>query len=112
MQRVGENYKKIRNTFRYILGNLDDFDPEKDAVPFDQMEALDQYMLRQTCAFAEDVRRSYDEFAFHKIYHRHQSLLHCRLERVLLRCAERSSVHLCAEVAGKAQCSDGDLEDR
>ena len=34
------------------------------------MEALDQYMLRQTCAFAEDVRKSYDEFAFHKIYHR------------------------------------------
>jgi isoleucyl-tRNA synthetase len=70
MQRVGENYKKIRNTFRYILGNLEGFDPERDAVPFDQMEALDQYMLRQTCAFAEDVKRSYDEFAFHKIYHR------------------------------------------
>jgi isoleucyl-tRNA synthetase len=70
MQRVGENYKKIRNTFRYILGNLGDFNPETDAVPFDQMEALDQYLLRQTCAFAADVRNSYDEFAFHKIYHR------------------------------------------
>ncbi len=70
MQRVGENYKKIRNTFRYILGNLDKFDPEKDAVPFDQMEALDQYMLRQTQAFAADVRNHYDVFAFHKIYHR------------------------------------------
>ncbi len=70
MQRVGENYKKIRNTVRYILGNLEGFDPEKDAVPFDQMEALDQYMLRQACAFADDVKRSYDEFAFHKIYHR------------------------------------------
>jgi isoleucyl-tRNA synthetase len=70
MQRVGENYKKIRNTFRYILSNLYDFDPVKDAVPFDKMEALDQYMLRETCAFAADVRRSYDEFAFHKIYHR------------------------------------------
>jgi isoleucyl-tRNA synthetase len=70
MQRVGENYKKIRNTFRYILSNLYDFDPQKDAVPFDQMEALDQYMLRQTSAFASDVRKWYDEFAFHKIYHR------------------------------------------
>jgi len=70
MQRVGENYKKIRNTFRYVLGNLEGFDPETDAVPFDQMEALDQYMLRQTAAFAEDVRKSYEEFAFHKIYHR------------------------------------------
>jgi isoleucyl-tRNA synthetase len=70
MQRVGENYKKIRNTFRYILSNLYDFDPLQDAVPFEKMEALDQYMLRQTCAFADDVRKWYDEFAFHKIYHR------------------------------------------
>src|SRR5271157_304636 len=70
MQRVGENYRKIRNTFRYILGNLGDFDPQTDAVPFESMEALDQYMLRQTWSFAQDVRSSYDEFAFHKIYHR------------------------------------------
>jgi isoleucyl-tRNA synthetase len=70
MQRVAENYRKIRNTFRYVLGNLGDFDPQKDAVAFEEMEALDQYMLRQTLAFAKDVRSSYDEFAFHKIYHR------------------------------------------
>jgi isoleucyl-tRNA synthetase len=70
MLRVAENYRKIRNTFRYILGNLYDFDPQTDAVAFDQMEELDQYMLRQTCAFAADVRSAYEEFAFHKIYHR------------------------------------------
>ncbi|HZW97036.1 MAG TPA: isoleucine--tRNA ligase [Candidatus Eremiobacteraceae bacterium] len=70
MQRVAENYRKIRNTFRYILGNLGDFDPQTDAVPFENMEALDQYMLCQTLAFASDVRGSYDEFSFHKIYHR------------------------------------------
>jgi len=70
MQRVAENYRKIRNTFRYILGNLGDFNPETDAVTFDKMEALDQYMLRQTSSFAMEVKNSYDEFAFHKIYHR------------------------------------------
>jgi isoleucyl-tRNA synthetase len=70
MQRVAENYRKIRNTFRYVLGNLGDFDPQKDAVAFEEMEALDRYMLRQTLEFAKDVRSSYDEFAFHKIYHR------------------------------------------
>ncbi len=70
MLRVGENYKKIRNTFRYILSNLYDFDLAKDAVPFEKMEELDQYMLRQTCSFAPDVKNSYDEFAFHKIYQR------------------------------------------
>jgi isoleucyl-tRNA synthetase len=70
MLTVAENYRKIRNTFRYILGNLGDFNPETDAVPFESMEALDQYMLRQTWAFANDVRSNYDDFAFHRIYHR------------------------------------------
>ena len=70
MLRVAENYRKIRNTFRYILGNLGEFNPEADAVPFEKMEELDQYMLRQTCGFAADVRSAYEEFAFHRIYHR------------------------------------------
>src|SRR5579862_30526 len=70
MQRVAENYRKIRNTFRYVLGNLYDFDPQKDAVNYDQMESLDQYMLRQTVSFADDVRKAYEDFAFHRIYHR------------------------------------------
>jgi len=70
MQRVGENYKKIRNTFRYILGNLEGFDPKTDSVPFEQLQPIDQYMLRLAAAFAADMRRCYEEFAFHKIYHR------------------------------------------
>ncbi len=70
MQRVAENYRKIRNTFRYVLGNVEGFDPDKDSVPFEKMESIDRYMLRQTAEFAADVRRWYDEFAFHKIYQR------------------------------------------
>ncbi|MGC2645279.1 MAG: isoleucine--tRNA ligase [Candidatus Sulfotelmatobacter sp.] len=70
MLRIAENYRKIRNTFRYVLGNLGDFNPEADAVPFQRMEGLDQYMLRQTLEFASEVKESYEAFAFHKIYHR------------------------------------------
>jgi isoleucyl-tRNA synthetase len=70
MQRIADNYRKIRNTFRYILGNLHEFDPQRDALPVEKLEALDQYMLRQTVALAADVTRWYDEFAFHKIYQR------------------------------------------
>jgi len=71
MQRVGENYRAIRNNlFKNALGNLFDFDPQKDAVAYEQMNPLDQYMLRQTSALARDVKQWYDEFAFHKIYHR------------------------------------------
>jgi len=68
MQRVSENYRKIRNTFRYVLGNLGDFDPQRDSVPFEQLQAIDQYMLRRTVDIAADVRRWYEEVAFHKIY--------------------------------------------
>lgn len=69
MQRVADNYRKIRNTFRYILGNLNGFDP-KAAVPFDEMTALDQYMLEQTGKLAEEVLAWYESFEFHKIYQR------------------------------------------
>jgi isoleucyl-tRNA synthetase len=71
MHRISENYRTIRNNlFRYVLSNLYDFDPERNAVPFEQMQAVDQYILRQTCALAADVVRWYDEFAFHRIYQR------------------------------------------
>ena len=70
MLRIAENYRKVRNTFRYILGNLHGFNPERDAVPFETMQALDQYMLRQAAAMSADVQRWYGEFAFHRIYQR------------------------------------------
>ena len=71
MQRVAENYRSIRNNlFKNALGNLFDFDPQANAVPFEKMDALDQYMLRQTWALVRDVRKWYDDFAFHRIYQR------------------------------------------
>jgi isoleucyl-tRNA synthetase len=69
MQTVAENYRKIRNTFRYILGNLDGFDELRDGVPFPQMNVMDQYMLYTTLNFERDIEQWYGEFAFHKIYH-------------------------------------------
>jgi isoleucyl-tRNA synthetase len=71
MKTISETYRTIRNNlFRYALGNLYDFDPGKDGLPFEKLEPLDQYMLQQTAAMAADVTRWYDEFAFHKIYQR------------------------------------------
>ncbi len=71
MQRVGENYRKIRNTFRYILEQSLRFRSGKRLRSRSrEMEELDQYMLRETCAFTANVKNWYDEFAFHKIYHR------------------------------------------
>ncbi len=70
MQRVADNYRKIRNTFRYILGNLNQFDPAVHALPFDRLQSLDQYLLRLTAEMASDVVRHYQEFEFHKVYQR------------------------------------------
>ncbi len=70
MQRVAESYRKIRNTFRYILGNLHDFDPERDVVAFTNMHALDQYILLRAAEVTRDVREHYDSFTFHRLYQR------------------------------------------
>ncbi len=70
MVRVAENYRKIRNTFRYILGNLHGFSPAQDLVAFEQMEPLDQYMLLRTADVAAEVCAWYDQMLFHRIYQR------------------------------------------
>lgn len=68
MQRVAEDYRKLRNTFRYVLSNLYDFDPKKHAISFDRMQPLDRYMLLRTAELSRNLRQWYDEFQFHKVF--------------------------------------------
>jgi isoleucyl-tRNA synthetase len=68
MQRVADNYRKLRNTFRFLLGNLNGFDPATDAVPFEQLEPLDKYILARTREVTEKVLRFYEEVEFHRVY--------------------------------------------
>jgi isoleucyl-tRNA synthetase len=68
LTRLTEAYRKMRNTFRYALGNLSDFDPA-GAVPVDDMLEIDQWILVRTEDLVARCRTWYDEFAFHKIYH-------------------------------------------
>jgi isoleucyl-tRNA synthetase len=70
MQRIAESYRKLRNTFRYILGNLHGFDPRHDAVDFADLHQFDQYILLRAAELAKDVREHYDNFVFHKVYQR------------------------------------------
>ena len=69
LQRLVEAYRRIRNTCRFILGNLYDFDPSKDRVPYDQMEELDQWVLHRLQELAERVLKAYDSFEFHPVFH-------------------------------------------
>ena len=69
MKQVAENYRKVRNTFKYLLSNLPDFDPAQHAVKFDDLQALDKYWLLRTAELADRVRGYYERFEFHRIYH-------------------------------------------
>ncbi len=69
LKRLSEAYRRIRNTFRYILGNLYDFDPERDALSYGGLTELDRLTLHKLAGLTETVERAYERFEFHKVYH-------------------------------------------
>ncbi|WP_298434026.1 isoleucine--tRNA ligase [Geobacter sp.] len=69
LTRLAEAYRRIRNTCRYLLGNLYDFDPAVHMVPFEEMTELDCWALHQLEVLKEKVVAAYDEYEFHILYH-------------------------------------------
>jgi isoleucyl-tRNA synthetase len=69
MTQLSEAYRKLRNTFRFALGNLSDFDPARDAVPDAEMEELDRWMLSRTADLVQQCRKWYEGFEFHRVFH-------------------------------------------
>jgi isoleucyl-tRNA synthetase len=69
MQRCADIYRKLRNTFKILLGNLNGFDPVRDRVPESELLPLDRYMLARTRELTEKVRAWYAAFEFHRVYH-------------------------------------------
>ena len=68
LKRLGEAYRRIRNTCRFLLGNLTDFDPARDALPCQKLEELDRFALHQLQDLIGETRRAYDRFEFHRVY--------------------------------------------
>jgi isoleucyl-tRNA synthetase len=68
-KQVAEAYRKIRNTMRYLLSNLYDFDPETDAVGSRQMPELDRWAMHRLQEVTERVTRAYREYEYHTVYH-------------------------------------------
>ena len=68
LKRTADSYRRMRNTVRFLLGNLAGFDPERHAVPPDQMVALDRWVLARTRALQEEVVAAYLSYDFHVIY--------------------------------------------
>ena len=68
MQRCAELYRKVRNTFRFLLGNLAGFNPATDKVAESELLPLDRYMLARTRDLAEKILGWYEAFEFHRVY--------------------------------------------
>jgi isoleucyl-tRNA synthetase len=67
-KRIGDSYRRMRNTLRFLLGNLHGFDPQAHAVPFDDLVAIDQWVIAKTFHLQNDVVTAYRNYEFHKIY--------------------------------------------
>ncbi|WP_215609589.1 isoleucine--tRNA ligase [Leptothoe spongobia] len=68
LKQLADVYRKIRNTSRFLLGNLYDFDPAKDAVPYEQMPSLDQYMLHRMTEIFAEVESAFDTYQFFRFF--------------------------------------------
>ena len=68
LTRVAEAYRRIRNTCRYILGNINGFDPETESVPFSEMPEIDRWALHQLEILKKRVLTAYQDLEFHVIY--------------------------------------------
>jgi isoleucyl-tRNA synthetase len=69
LTQISDAYRKIRNTWRFMLGNLYDFDPEKDIVPYADLEEIDRWALHRVQELKGKAIQAYDRFEFHQVYH-------------------------------------------
>ncbi|MEZ5564465.1 MAG: isoleucine--tRNA ligase [Gammaproteobacteria bacterium] len=68
LKRMADSYRRMRNTARYLLGNLDAFDPSADAVPVDSMVAVDRWAIARTTELHRELQSAYETFEFHRVY--------------------------------------------
>lgn len=68
LKQITEVYRKIRNTLRFLLGNLADFHPDRDRVPYEAMDELERYVLAKMQRLIERVYDAYDAYDFHIVY--------------------------------------------
>ena len=67
-KRMADSYRRIRNTLRFLLGNLNGFDPHQHAVAFDDLVAIDQWAIAKAFALQNDIVTAYRNYEFHTIY--------------------------------------------
>jgi isoleucyl-tRNA synthetase len=78
LKHLADSYFRIRNTFRFLLGNLYDFDPEKERISGHDLHEMDRWALHQLQKLIARVREAYEHFEFHTVYHSVQNF--CAVE--------------------------------
>jgi len=84
LQRVIEAYRKIRNTWRFMLGNMYDFSPDEECISKEEMEDFDRWILEKTSRVGKKILKAYDEFEFHAVFHSLYSLFTVDLSSLYL----------------------------
>jgi isoleucyl-tRNA synthetase len=69
LKQLSDAYRRIRNTSRFMLGNLNDFDPQNDGVAYDEMFEIDRFALHRLQEIIAKTRKAYDTYEYHIIYH-------------------------------------------
>ena len=69
LNRLTDAYRKIRNTIRYLLSNISDFDPSKDAVALDELEPIDRWAMWRLGELTAELQKAYSEYRFHRVFH-------------------------------------------
>jgi isoleucyl-tRNA synthetase len=69
LDRLADAYRRIRNTYRFLLGNLFDFDPRRDRQPYAALDEVDRFVLDRLARLIDRVTRAYDEYQFHTVFH-------------------------------------------
>ncbi|MBN1458972.1 MAG: isoleucine--tRNA ligase, partial [Armatimonadetes bacterium] len=82
--QVVDGYRRLRNTLRFMLANLYDFDPGADLVSRDEMLEVDRWILHELSGLVERLQRAYDEFEFHQVYYRVHEFCAVELSQIYL----------------------------
>jgi isoleucyl-tRNA synthetase len=104
LKQMADVYRKIRNTARFLLGNLHDFDPAKDAVPYDQLPELDRYMLHRMTEVFADIDDAFQTYQFFRFFQTVQNFCVVDLSNFYLDIAKDRLYISAADSARRRSC--------
>ena len=93
LKQVSETYRKVRNTLRFLHGNVTDFNPETDRVAYEELHEMDQYMYMCLQDIVKAVRAAYDRYDFSTVYTTVNNFVAIELIFILLRYRKRHCLH-------------------